>query len=140
MRDRFFLDTNVLVYSFDAASPSKQKRSMDLIKEGLDSHKGVISLQVVQEFLNVALRKFSNPLTIPDAQTYLKEVLSPLCESFPDIRLVERALNLFKEYGFSFYDSLIVASALESECRVLYSEDFQNGLRVETMRIENPYT
>lgn len=73
MNDKFFLDTNILVYSFDSASPLKRKAAKDLIKKA-HAGKGCISFQVIQEFLNVATRKFEVPLKTTDAQNYLAKV------------------------------------------------------------------
>src|SRR5438552_2534725 len=130
MSGKFFLDTNILVYSFDARHPAKQKTAQGLIDRALSSHQGFISCQVVQEFLQVALRKFEKPLSIPEARSYLDDVLSPLCEIFPAVPLYHRALELKNETGFGFYDALIVASASEGGCNIFYSEDLQDNQRV----------
>ena len=74
-KDRFFLDTNVLVYSFDDRSKSKQARACDLVEHALSTHRGIISYQVVQEFLNAATRKFSAAIPMAEAQLYLDEFL-----------------------------------------------------------------
>src|SRR5882724_6631041 len=112
MRDRFFLDTNVFVYTFDARSPRKQEHARRLVDRALSSRQGVISYQVIQEFLNVALRKFAHPMQTDDADAFLKRVLIPLCEVFPDSSLYSNALYIGEETGWGFYDSLIVSSAL----------------------------
>ena len=75
MRDRFFLDTNIFVYTFDSREPKKQARAQDLVSDALTRGRGVISHQVVQEFLNVATQKFANPLSESDALVYLDRVL-----------------------------------------------------------------
>lgn len=66
--ERFFLDTNIFVYTFDIRSPLKRARANDLVACALDTRRGVISNQVVQEFLNVATRKFVKPMLAPEAQ------------------------------------------------------------------------
>ena len=81
LRGRFFLDTNVLVYSFDPESPDKQRRAQTLIQEALRSQRGVISTQVVQEFLSLAVRKFAHPMSVTEAREYLRSVLAPLLPS-----------------------------------------------------------
>ena len=63
----YFLDTNIFVYSFDSTAPGKQNIATDLIQDALKSQRGVISSQVVQEFLNVALWKFARPMNASDA-------------------------------------------------------------------------
>ncbi len=139
LRGRFFLDTNVLVYSFDPASPAKQRTAQGLIAESLRNQRGVISSQVVQEFLNIALRKFAQPMSIADARVYLKSVLTPLCDHFPSIDFYDRALLVQIETGFSLYDALIVAAAIETGCATLLSEDLQHGRMVQGVVILNPF-
>ncbi len=139
MKDRFFLDTNILVYNFDGRAPAKQKRARQLVAEALAGRDGIISYQVVQEFLSVALRKFDQPMTPSEAQLYLAKVLLPLCEVFPDSSLYSQGLSIVDETGFSFYDALIVASAATGRCPVLWSEDLQHGRIVRGVEIRNPF-
>ena len=139
MPDKYFLDTNIFVYSFDEASPGKQARAQELIEDSIKANIGLISFQVVQEFFNVALSKFVVPLSLPDAEVYLAMVLRPLCRVNSSVSLYDTALKLKGRFKFSFYDSLIVAAALQANCSILYSEDFQDGLRVENLRIKNPF-
>lgn len=139
MSAKFFLDTNVLVYTFDAREPVKQARARELVETALSGARGLISYQVVQEFLNVATRRFERPLSQTDAELYLDQVLSPLCEVFPSTGLYRAALGVAGRLRLSFYDSLIVAGALSCGCRVLYSEDLQHGQRIEGLAIVNPF-
>lgn len=139
MSDKFFLDTNIFVYCYDATSPAKQKQALALIAEALQTGKGCISTQVIQEFLNVALRKFSTPLKIEDAILYMQKVLYPLCHAFPDLDLYKRSLELLQETGYSFYDSLILAGAESCNCSILYSEDLKSGQSIGNIKIVNPF-
>jgi len=139
LRGRFFLDTNVLVYSFDLVSPDKKQIAQSLIAESLRNQRGVISSQVVQEFLNLALRKFARPMSIADARDYLRSVLTPLCHHFPAIDFYDRALLVQIETGFSLYDALIVAAAIEVGCSTLLSESLQHGRTVQGVVILNPF-
>ena len=139
MNDRFFLDTNIFVYSFDRGSPAKAKRSASLIKDAVASGKGIVSYQVVQEFLNVALKQFEKPLTTPEAEQYLATVFRPLLSVYASQSLFLEALRLSGRYRLSWYDSLIVAAALEGQCATLYSEDLQHGQRIGQTEIQNPF-
>ena len=139
MNDRFFLDTNVFVYTFDAAAPAKRERAHDLVRTALSTGTGLISYQVIQEFLNVALRKFATPLTSHDATAYLNTVLGPLCEVYPDRQLYESAIRLQEETGWSFYDSLIVSGASRAGATTLYSEDLQSGRVLDRLTVVNPF-
>lgn len=139
MSDRFFLDTNVFAYTFDETAPAKRGRARELIRHALETRSGFISTQVLQEFLNLALRKLEPPLETQDAEDYLDRVLEPLCEVFPSVRLYRSALHVVERWQYSFYDSLILAAALEGKAQVLYTEDLQYGHKVEDLRIENPF-
>ena len=138
-REKFFLDTNIFVYTFESKSSSKRVLAQDLVSGALDTRRGVISYQVIQEFLNVATRKFVKPMKVPEAELYLARVLMPLCEVFPDSSLYSQALSISSETGFSFYDSLIVASAITSECEILWTEDLQDGRRIRGVELRNPF-
>jgi len=139
MSDNFFLDTNVLVYSFDPAEPAKSLRANALIREALASGKGVVSYQVVQEFLNVALRKFVQPMTTLEAEQYLSVTLVPLLAVQSSRSLFAQALRLSRDFSVSWYDSLIVAAAQEARCSLLYSEDFQHRQEFSDLRVVNPF-
>ncbi|RPI78594.1 MAG: PIN domain-containing protein [Desulfobacteraceae bacterium] len=139
MKDKFFLDTNIIVYSFDAQNPGKQKTAQGLINSALSGAQGVVSYQVVQEFINVAIRKFQKPLSYIDCRMYVEQVLTPLCEIFPDIPFYLSGLNLSEKYHYSFYDSLIIAAALEAKCKTLFSEDFQHDQEIKGLKIVNPF-
>jgi len=137
--ERFFLDTNVLIYSFDERSKSKQKRAADLVETALTTHRGVINYQVVQEFLSAASRKFADALSPDELRVYLERVLMPLCEVFPDSRLYSQAISISSDMRISFYDALIVSSALIADCRILWTEDLQDGRKIGGLQIRNPF-
>ncbi len=139
MSANYFLDTNLFVYAFDQQAPEKQSRALLLIENALLDGRGIISTQVMQEFLNVATHKFAAPLTLSDRQQYVRRVLYPLCRVFPDLDLYEAALQIQAETGYSFYDSLILAGAVAGNCSVLYTEDLQNGRTVRGVHIQNPF-
>jgi len=139
MPARYFLDTNVFVYCFDRRDRRKQARAESLVGQALDDHVGIISTQVVQEFLNVSTTKFARPMNRNESRAYLDAVLSPLCEAFPTIALYREALDLCANLGYSFYDALIIAAALEAGCSTLYSEDLQDGQTVRDLKIVNPF-
>jgi predicted nucleic acid-binding protein len=139
MSDRFFLDTNVFVCLFDQSAPSKAEISRKLMNVALDSGKGVISYQVVQEFFNVARRRFPEIMRPDQAEQFLSTVLGPLWAIQPSPALYHRALRLLDRYQLHWYDALIVAGAVEAECRILYSEDFQHGQKFEDLVVRSPF-
>ena len=94
---------------------------------------------MVQECLNVILRKAEVPLDISGARTYLEHVLNPLVRVSASTHLFHRGLDIQDRYRFSFFNSMIVAAALEAGCTRLFSEDLQNGQRIETITVVNPF-
>ena len=136
---KFFLDTNILVYTFNRTDSSKRRKAGGLLARALETHRGIISHQVVQEFLNVATRKFSDPMTVPEAQLYLARILIPLREVFPDSALYSQALSIAGESGMAFYDALIISSAIAGGCDTVWTEDLQHGRRIGTVTIRNPF-
>ncbi len=139
MNASFFLDTNVFVYSFDGKSRAKQKRAAHLIRTAVATRKGMVSYQVVQEFFNVALRRFAQPMTVEEAEQYLGTVFRPLLTVQSSQALYSEALRVKDRYRLSWFDSLIVAAAMEGGCGVLYSEDLQHGQLFGDLRVENPF-
>ena len=132
-----FIDTNVFIYLFDETNPAKRRRAESLVHRSLEDGSGCISYQVVQETLNVVTRKLgARP---PSTRLLLDDVLAPLWQVNPTRALYARGLHVHAQYGFSFYDSLIVAAALEAGCTRLYSEDLQHGQQVEFLTIHNPF-
>jgi predicted nucleic acid-binding protein len=139
MKDRFFLDTNIFVYSFDRSAPQKAAKAKHLIREALTSRKGLISYQVVQEFLNVALRRFAQPMTVADAERYMSTVFRPLLSVHSSMGLFAEALRLQSQHGLAWYDSVIIGAAIQAGCDVLFSEDLQHGRSFGALRITNPF-
>jgi predicted nucleic acid-binding protein len=139
MSARFFLDTNIFVYSFDASSLKKAAKSTKLIRSAIETRGGIVSYQVVQEFFNVALRRFAKPMSSADAEQYLSTTFRPLLSVHSSPALYGEALRIGARFRLPWYDSLIVASAIEGQCDVLYSEDFQDGQQFGRVLISNPF-
>jgi predicted nucleic acid-binding protein len=139
MSGRFFLDTNIFVYSFDASSPKKAVQAKKLIRSAIETRGGIVSYQVVQEFFNVALRRFAKPMSGTDAEQYLATTFRPLLSVHSSLALYGEALRIGTRFRLAWYDSLIVASAIEGQCDLLYSEDFQNGQQIGSVMISNPF-
>jgi predicted nucleic acid-binding protein len=130
-----FLDTNVLVYAFDPRFPAKRQRARELLESG----SFVVSWQVVQEFSNVALHRFSTPMKADDLDQFLRLVLWPRCHIFPSPALFESALGLHRQTQYRLYDCLIVASALAAGVSTLYSEDHQDGRAIGSLTVRDPF-
>jgi predicted nucleic acid-binding protein len=128
-----FFDTSVLLYllSSDAAKSDRV--------ETLLADRGTTSVQVLNEFAAVAIRKLKMPL--PEVREVL-DTIRAVCEVEPvTIETHDRALAIVERYGFSLYDSLLIAAALITDCRVLYSEDLQHGQLIDRrLRVVNPFS
>jgi len=136
---RFFIDTNILVHTFDDTSPLIRAQARELVELALTTGLGIISYQVVQEFLSVATRRFAVPLSATEAAAYLERTLSPLCKVWPTAKLYRQALELSDDAGYSYYDSLVVASAIAGGCSTLYTQDMQTGRRFGPLTLVDPF-
>jgi predicted nucleic acid-binding protein len=139
MRDRSFLDTNIFVYSLGGTPAAKARRAAELVREAVASRNGIVSYQVVQEFFSVAFRRFTPPMTLAEAENYLASVFRPMLAVQSSQALFAEGLRLYERHRLSWYDALIVAAALESNCSVLYTEDLHHGQKFGDVRIENPF-
>jgi predicted nucleic acid-binding protein len=139
MSDRYFLDTNIFVYSLDPVDPRKALVAEELVTRGVTSGLGVISYQIVQEFINVSLRQFRAAMTVSELELYFFKILLPMMRVPSSTELFLEALRLRTANRIAWYDSLIVAAAIRGGCEVLYSEDMQHGRRFGDLAIQNPF-
>jgi len=136
----FFLDTNIFVYALLASEPLKKQRALQLLEQALASHMGCTSYQVIQEFANVATRKFSRRCSTEECKQFINAAMQPLNRAASSPELLNNALDLQDETHYSFYDSLVLAAALQAGAGVLYTEDLQHNQLVHgTLRIVNPF-
>ena len=133
MSAKAFFDSNVLIYAM-VSGDSRRGRAQQLVAQG-----GVISVQVLNEFVAVARRKMRMPWED------LTEALDAVRILFPSPMAItvdthEAALKIAQQYGFGIYDAQIAASALEANCSTLYSEDLQDGQVIDRrLTIRNPF-
>ena len=134
--NRFFVDTNVLLYSLDGVNRDKQRRASEWISFLWSTGSGVLSWQVLHEFYANATRKLGLETEIARIQVRRFQSWEPLDTSFA---LVERAWYWFDSAGLSYWDGLILAAAERSGARFLLSEDFQANRHYHDVRIVNPF-
>lgn len=136
MRDKVFLDTNIILYVYSVDEPEKQSAAIKAIESARSSV--IISLQVINELSNILLKKFKlNPL---DVENVILELDNAFDVVNFDIATQIKALKLKNRYNLQYYDSLIIATAIENKCNILYSEDMQDGLIVDNLlTIVNPF-
>lgn len=133
MSGRVFFDTNVLIYAMALWDP-RRDRAQQLLAQG-----GTVSVQVLNEFAAVARKKTNMPWS--EVQLALESVKVLCPNPLPvTIDTHKEALAIAEKYGYRIYDALIVASALEARCTILYSEDMQHGQIINgKLTIRNPF-
>jgi len=134
MKDKTFIDTNVFIYAYSKTEPEKKNIALEILK----SYDVIISTQVINEFIWVMNKKFSVQIE------KLMNLSNKLFQKFKVVLIYEttikKALNLAVDHKYSYWDSLIVASALENNCSILYTEDLQHGQVIEEkLKIINPF-
>lgn len=133
---RSFFDTNVLVYTDDRAAPAKQERAIGLVTEHRKAGTGVVSLQVLQEYFVVVTRK----LHVDDEIARRKvELLAEFDVAAPNLADVLGAVDIHRLHKRSFWDSLILRTAKQAGCKIVFSENMQGAREIEGMRIVNPF-
>ncbi len=135
-----FLDTNIFVYAFLASESRKRTKAVELIESCLGSGRGSISYQVVQEFANVARKKFATRLSSDDCKAFIDAAMQPLNKVASSTALIHIALDLQDELKYSFYDCVMIAAALQAGANTLYTEDLQHWQLVRgSLRVVNPF-
>ena len=136
-KTKCFLDTNILIYTYDKADYEKRSYIQDFLRKNKEMNELIISIQTLGEFFNVATKKMRLDKT---------NVIS-LCEQimnmFPVYEIttenVFHAMKISESTQFSYWDSLILAMAIDTGCSILYSEDLNNGQEIEGVKIVNPF-
>lgn len=137
MSDRCFVDTNILIYAHDREAGTKHEKAVRIIEDLWDRQAGVLSIQVLQEFYVNVTRKIPKPLSRAQARDVIEAYAAwPLAVNGPATLM--KASDIEERHRLSFWDSLIVAAAVELGADRLLSEDLQHGRRIEGMIVENP--
>jgi predicted nucleic acid-binding protein len=136
MKDRRFIDTNVLIYAEASDVPVKQKVALTLLKKLYEDSAGVLSTQILQEYCNVALKKLKLSPQHVRAQLDLYEQFEVI-QVTPAI--IRYGIDLHQTRLVGFYDAIVLATALTAGCSQLLSEDMNTGEVVHGIRIVNPF-
>jgi len=139
MKDKVFLDTNIIVYAHDRSSGNKHEIASEIMDYLWGSRSGLISVQVLQEFYVCVTQKILKPLLIKNARVIL-EYLSTWDVVANDKYVTLKAIDIQERYRFSFWDSLIIQAAIQGQARLLFSEDLHEGQVVKDLKILNPFT
>jgi len=137
MSDKYFVDTNILVYAHDSSAGAKHQRAQMLIEKLWGSGEGVLSTQVLQELCINLRRKVRHPLPVAELRLLLRDYSTwEVVTNTPESILL--ALDIQVRYKTSFWDALILQAAESSAASILYSEDLANGQRYGTLQVVNP--
>jgi predicted nucleic acid-binding protein len=135
---REFVDTNVLVYAFDRSADTKHAVAQELLRRLWQDRTGCVSVQVLQEFYTTVTRKISRPIPGPEALELVHDFTMWTTHA-PDAGDVEAAIRLHQALQFSFWDAMVVHSALRLRCSILWSEDLTHGQRMHDLQVLNPF-
>ena len=137
--ERFFIDSNVLIYSYDSAEPDKRSVAQQLIASLVGNGTGFLSVQVLGEFFVSVTRRIPNPLSIEEADAAV-DLIGSLPVIDIDSAMVRRAIATHSRYGTSYWDSLIIAAAERAGCSTILSEDMNSGQSYHGILAVNPFS
>jgi predicted nucleic acid-binding protein len=136
MNDKVFLDTNILIYCYSVDEKEKQYKALSLLEKHSDN--SLISTQVINELSNILFKKFK--LTSIEIENTILEIDNYVNIVNFTLTTQIKALKIKEKYKLQFYDSLIIATALENKCTILYSEDMQDNFIIDSvLTIINPF-
>ena len=137
MSDKYFVDTNLLLYAEDSLTGVKHERALRIVNELWNSGLGVLSTQVLQELSYNLSRKLAHPMPIAEIRAIIREYATwEVIINTPESIL--RALEIEARYQTSFWDALIIQAAEEAGASILYSEDLAAGQSYGSLQIVNP--
>lgn len=137
-QDLQFVDTNILVYAHDTSAGAKRDRAARLLEELWESRSGCLSVQVLQEFYVSITRKVANPLDSNTAAQIVAD-LSVWQVHAPVAADVLAAIEIQRRYGVSFWDAMILQSAVRLGCKIVWSEDLSGGQVYDGVRVIDPF-
>jgi predicted nucleic acid-binding protein len=137
-RDLQFVDTNVLIYAHDISAGDKRARSRELIEGLWESGLGCLSVQVFQEFYVNVTEKVSKPLSSEVAAEIVSD-LSAWQVHRPGVEDILEAIRMQHRYQMSFWDAMIVTSAIQLGCTTLWSEDLNPGQLYDQVKVATPF-
>jgi len=138
MSARYFVDTNILVYARDSSEPEKQPEAKQLMAYLWENESGRISTQVMNEYYVTVTQKLKPGLSKQEARADLR-ALSLWCPLETSKTLIESSWDIQDQYGYSWWDTLIISSALFLNCQYLLSEDMQHEQKINRLTIINPF-
>jgi len=129
MSDKVFIDTNIFIYLYSEDEIEKQSIS----QMAVDKYECLISTQVLNEFSNVCIRKLNK--TVKEISLAVDEIIEQCTVTIIDEQIVKQTLKIHENYGYSYFDCLMIASALNSNCKYFFTEDLADGQIIDNKLI-----
>ncbi|HKP54770.1 MAG TPA: PIN domain-containing protein [Chloroflexia bacterium] len=140
MTARFFVDTNVLIYSYSLSEPDKQHTALEVLKYIRTKNSGAISTQVLGEFFVTATRKLTPPLTVDEAYQQVSYFITAWTVIEMTTPLLLEALRGVRNYQLNYWDAQIWAAARHNRIQTVITEDFNTGATIEGVTFINPFS
>ena len=138
MNDRYFVDTNIIVYSKDLSEPEKQPIAIDWMSRLWHEKTGRISVQVLNEYYVTVTRKLDKGFTQKEAWKHIESFFA--WQPLPlDDKLIRKARHIELRHQVSWWDALIVAAAMQTQCNIILTEDLQHGRKINQITIQDPF-
>ena len=137
MPENVFIDSNIFIYAYTGDNEQKHSVARDLLRYNVLNNEIILSVQILNEFYSVMAR-YKYPHN--GIKSFLNEIIEQVKVMPLELGTIKRCLFIKGKYGYSWWDSLVLASALENDCVILYSEDLQSNQVIENrLTIVNPF-
>ena len=137
MTDLVFLDSNVALYVMDRREPDKNQQAREWVARLIEAQTLIVSPQVLNEVYWIGRQKFPY-VPVEELKRFVSDFI-PSCLAPLDATITREAFRIEEQYGLSWWDCLIVASALAARCHLLLTEDMQHGMRIDTLKVLSPF-
>ncbi len=127
MKDKVFLDTNVLAYLYSVDEPEKQERAI----KPMNQYEVITSTQALNEFSHVLIKKWK--VSFETVKKAIDEIKSYCENTIVDTDIIKKALDIHGKYGYSYFDSLMLASSVANACKYILTEDMNDGQVIENI-------
>lgn len=138
MRDKVFIDTNVIVYAHDDAFPEKRDRARDILRTAMANGSAAISTQVLSEFYVTITKKVEKPLSSASARREIG-LLAALEVADIDVPMIDQAIEIHQRWQIGYWDALIIAAATRIGCPSVLSEDLSHDQTYGSVTVRNPF-
>ncbi|MDR2147277.1 MAG: PIN domain-containing protein [Tannerella sp.] len=138
MTEKILIDTNIFIYAYTGDDERKHAISRDLLRNNVLRNEIIVSVQILNEFY-VVMTKYKYAHN--EIKLCMNEIIEQVKVTPLELETVKQCIAVREKYRYSWWDSLVLASALENDCAIVYSEDMQSGQIIENkLRIINPFT